>query len=404
MKIIMSHNLFERAKPILNEIQQYGFEAYFVGGSVRDYLMNRAIHDIDITTSATPDEIESIFDKTIPVGKQHGTINVVFNHENYEITSFRAEDDYIDHRRPSEVYFVRDLYQDVQRRDFTINAIAMDINYKTYDYFDGEKDIRNKCIRTVGNEQARFEEDALRIIRGLRFQSQLDFQIHNETFKAMKAQISDIQYLSIERIVVELKKLMVGCNVAESFNNMKELGAFHFIPFFSAFEMSQIQIIEPIDFELWIAILLVQQCIDSSLNSLKISNQEKSMIQTYMKLIELLPRIHSKSTLITLVYDFNIMDIEKVLATSKTLELNGIEIAHPLIINEHSIKEVAKHLPIQQRKELAVNGGDILKHMNTQSGPWLKDVLRQIEIAIITKEIKNTQDEILKWVDANVKI
>ena len=168
--------------------------------------------------------------------------------------------------------------------------------------------------------------------------------------------------------------------------------------------MSQIQIIEPIDFELWIAILLVQQRIDSSLNSLKISNQEKSMIQTYMKLIELLPRIHSKSTLITLVYDFNIMDIEKVLATSKTLELNGIEIAHPLIINEHSIKEVAKHLPIQQRKELAVNGGDILKHMNTQSGPWLKDVLRQIEIAIITKKIKNTQDEILKWVDANVKI
>ena len=173
MKIIMSYNLFERAKPILNEIQQYGFEAYFVGGSVRDYLMNRAIHDIDITTSATPDEIESIFDKTIPVGKQHGTINVVFNHENYEITTFRAEDDYIDHRRPSEVYFVRDLYQDIQRRDFTINAIAMDINYKTYDYFDGEKDIRNKCIRTVGNAQARFEEDALRIIRGLRFQSQL---------------------------------------------------------------------------------------------------------------------------------------------------------------------------------------------------------------------------------------
>ena len=201
----MRYELFERAKPILNQIQQHGFEAYYVGGSVRDYLMGREIHDIDITTSATPDEIEDIFDKTIPIGKEHGTINVVYNDENYEVTTFRAEEDYVDHRRPSEVHFVRDLYQDVQRRDFTINAIAMDTNYNTYDYFDGEDDIKAKQIRTVGVAGERFEEDALRIIRGLRFQSQLNFQIVNETFEAMATQISDIQYLSIERIVVELK-------------------------------------------------------------------------------------------------------------------------------------------------------------------------------------------------------
>lgn len=146
----MRYELFERAKPILNQIQQHGFEAYYVGGSVRDYLMGREIHDIDITTSATPDEIEDIFDKTIPIGKEHGTINVVYNDENYEVTTFRAEEDYVDHRRPSEVHFVRDLYQDVQRRDFTINAIAMDTNYNTYDYFDGEDDIKAKQIRTVG--------------------------------------------------------------------------------------------------------------------------------------------------------------------------------------------------------------------------------------------------------------
>lgn len=138
----MTNELFESAKPILNQIQQHGYQAYFVGGSVRDYLMQRPIHDIDITTSATPDEIESIFDHTIPIGKEHGTINVVYNHENYEVTTFRAEEEYIDHRRPSDVHFVRDLYEDVQRRDFTINAIAMDTDYQTFDYFNGEDDIK----------------------------------------------------------------------------------------------------------------------------------------------------------------------------------------------------------------------------------------------------------------------
>ena len=120
----MDNELFEKALPILNQIETHHFEAYFVGGAVRDYIMHRTIHDIDITTSAMPDEIEDIFEHTIPIGKEHGTINVVFNNENYEVTTFRSEGDYLDHRRPSEVHFVRNLYEDVQRRDFTINAIA----------------------------------------------------------------------------------------------------------------------------------------------------------------------------------------------------------------------------------------------------------------------------------------
>ncbi|MDK7300303.1 CCA tRNA nucleotidyltransferase, partial [Staphylococcus hominis] len=192
----MGNELFEKALPILNQIETHHFEAYFVGGAVRDYIMHRTIHDIDITTSAMPDEIEDIFEHTIPIGKEHGTINVVFNNENYEVTTFRSEGDYLDHRRPSEVHFVRNLYEDVQRRDFTINAIAMDKNYKIFDYFGGQKDIQSKLIRTVGNPSERFKEDALRIIRGLRFQSQLTFDIHTETFEAMQLTCSDIEYLS----------------------------------------------------------------------------------------------------------------------------------------------------------------------------------------------------------------
>ena len=404
VKTEMRYELFERAKPILNQIQQHGFEAYYVGGSVRDYLMGREIHDIDITTSATPDEIEDIFDKTIPIGKEHGTINVVYNDENYEVTTFRAEEDYVDHRRPSEVHFVRDLYQDVQRRDFTINAIAMDTNYNTYDYFDGEDDIKAKQIRTVGVARERFEEDALRIIRGLRFQSQLNFQIVNETFEAMATQISDIQYLSIERIVVELKKLINGINVSESFKNMKEIQAFNYIPFFKAFNMNKVFINEPLSFEIWIALMLAQQPIEDSLKALKISNLEKSNIQNFVNLIKILPKVESKQDLITVVYDYNLSDIECVLKANDKLKENGLEIANPLIINATSTKETDAQLPIHTRKEMDVNGGDIIKHLQVKSGPWLKDVLRQIELAIITQQMNNTKLEILDWVDANVKV
>lgn len=404
MKIKMSNELFERAKPILDHIQHHGFEAYFVGGSVRDYLMGRDIHDIDITTSATPNEIEDIFEKTIPIGKEHGTINVVYHHENYEVTTFRAEEDYVDHRRPSEVHFVRDLYQDVQRRDFTVNAIAMDSNYKTYDYFEGERDLKERLIRTVGEPRERFEEDALRIIRGLRFQAQLDFKIVDNTFDAMRKQIADIQYLSIERIVVELKKLIKGINVAQSFNQMKEIDAFKHIPFFNSFNMQRVHIDEPLEFEMWIAIMLTQQPITDTLKLLKISNNEKSNIHTLANLIETLPKVQSKQDLIIAIYDNDIKNIKNVLATKETLKKNNLNTPNPLILNERSIEEVCNQLPIHHRKEMAINGGDIIQHLNTKSGPWLKDVLRQIEVAIITQQIKNTKVEILEWVDANVKV
>ena len=254
----MDKSLFEQARPILEQIQDNGFEAYYVGGSVRDYVMGRNIHDIDITTSATPDEIESIFSHTIPVGKEHGTINVVFNDENYEVTTFRAEEDYVDHRRPSGVTFVRDLYEDLQRRDFTMNAIAMDTTYKLYDYFDGQQDINNRIIRTVGIAEERFQEDALRMIRCLRFQSQLSFDIATETFEAMHTQMADIKFLSIERIVIELTKLMRGINVEESFNHLKSLKAFNYMPYFEHLDMNQINVTEAIDLELLIAIASVK--------------------------------------------------------------------------------------------------------------------------------------------------
>ncbi|EOB7202139.1 CCA tRNA nucleotidyltransferase [Staphylococcus aureus] len=400
----MDKSLFEQARPILEQIQDNGFEAYYVGGSVRDYVMGRNIHDIDITTSATPDEIESIFSHTIPVGKEHGTINVVFNDENYEVTTFRAEEDYVDHRRPSGVTFVRDLYEDLQRRDFTMNAIAMDTAYKLYDYFDGQQDINNRIIRTVGIAEERFQEDALRMIRCLRFQSQLSFDIAMETFEAMRTQMADIKFLSIERIVIELTKLMRGINVEESFNHLKSLKAFNYMPYFEQLDMNQINVTEPIDLELLIAIVSVKFDINYSLKPLKLSNRQVKDINQYIQIMNALPSIITKEQLKMFVYDYDTNLIKNVMVAADALKANDIQGHEPLIVNLQTIDETLHRLPMHNRKDMMVNGGVLMAHLNAKSGPWLKDVLRQIEIAIVTGKVSNEETEILKWVDNHVKI
>ncbi|HHO6489839.1 TPA: CCA tRNA nucleotidyltransferase [Staphylococcus aureus] len=400
----MDKSLFEQARPILEQIQDNGFEAYYVGGSVRDYVMGRNIHDIDITTSATPDEIESIFSHTIPVGKEHGTINVVFNDENYEVTTFRAEEDYVDHRRPSGVTFVRDLYEDLQRRDFTMNAIAMDTAYKLYDYFDGQQDINNRIIRTVGIAEERFQEDALRMIRCLRFQSQLSFDIAMETFEAMRTQMADIKFLSIERIVIELTKLMRGINVEESFNHLKSLKAFNYMPYFEQLDMNQINVTEPIDLELLIAIVSVKFDINYSLKPLKLSNRQVKDINQYIQIMNALPSIITKEQLKMFVYDYDTNLIKNVMVAADVLKANDIQGHEPLIVNLQTIDETLHRLPMHNRKDMMVNGGVLMAHLNAKSGPWLKDVLRQIEIAIVTRKVSNEETEILKWVDNHVKI
>ncbi|MCD8878651.1 CCA tRNA nucleotidyltransferase [Staphylococcus kloosii] len=401
----MTNILFEDAKPIIKKIKEQGFEAYFVGGSVRDYLMNKDIHDIDITTSATPDEIESIFPKTVPIGKEHGTINVLFNNSSYEITTFRTEEEYVNHRKPNGVVFVRDLYEDVKRRDFTINAIAMDEEYTIIDYFNGKADIEAENIKTVGHAEERFEEDALRIIRGLRFQSQLAFTLDNKTFEGMQSKIQNIEYLSIERIIVEFKKLFSGKNVAVSYNNLIRLNAFSYIPFFSSYNMTKININEPLPFNLFIALIQHKLTNDNAqLSHLKISNNEKKEIQTYNNLLTSLQNINTKQQLKLLIYDYGLHYNLTILSYSETLKQNEITLPSPIIYNEQLIREVAHEMPINNRLDIDISGKDLIDSLQQRSGPWIKEALRNIEIAIIDGQLTNFKPKILEWVKEHVKI
>ena len=210
--------IFEKANYLIETIEKAGFEAYQVGGCVRDFFMKRKCDDIDITTSAKPGDLEKILAenniKYIETGLKHGTVTAVFDGDNFEITTYRTDGEYIDNRHPENVSFVSNIDEDLSRRDFTINAIAYNPNKdEIVDLFGGRDDIENKKIKAVGDPDRRFKEDALRIMRAIRFSSTLGFEIEENTKAALFRNKELLKNVSAERIFTELSKLLLGDNV-----------------------------------------------------------------------------------------------------------------------------------------------------------------------------------------------
>lgn len=197
---------------------------------MRDSLLNRPIHDVDIAASCYPEETKAIFSRTIDVGIEHGTVLVLENGSEYEITTFRTEDVYVDYRRPSQVSFVRSLEEDLKRRDFTVNALALDEDGQVIDIFNGLEDLKHKLLRAVGRPQERFEEDALRIMRGFRFAASLDFDIETETFEAMKSHAPLLEKISVERSFIELDKLLMAPKWRKGILAMIACQTFNYLP------------------------------------------------------------------------------------------------------------------------------------------------------------------------------
>ncbi len=210
-------NTDKKTDMILSELESNGFEAYMVGGCVRDEIMGRKCHDTDITTNALPEQILKVFSgyKVIPTGLKHGTVTVLCEDTPFEITTYRIDGEYTDHRRPDKVDFTSDITADLSRRDFTVNAIAMDRHGNIVDPFGGKDDITAGIIRCVGDPEKRFNEDALRIMRAVRFASQLGFSIDKATSDAIHSMRGDLKKISRERIREELDKLVCGNNCVE---------------------------------------------------------------------------------------------------------------------------------------------------------------------------------------------
>lgn len=201
-----------QVKWILEELRAHGYEAFAVGGCVRDTLLGRIPGDWDITTSAKPEEVKAVFGHTIDTGLQHGTVTVMRDHVGYEITTYRIDGEYEDGRHPKEVAFTSDLTEDLKRRDFTINAMAYSHETGIVDVFGGVEDLEKKVIRCVGVAEERFTEDALRILRAIRFSAQLNFTIEKETWEALSKLAPNLSHVSKERIQVELTKTLLSAH------------------------------------------------------------------------------------------------------------------------------------------------------------------------------------------------
>lgn len=221
----MVFNIPEYVEIIINKLEEKGFNAYIVGGSVRDILLEREPSDFDITTDALPEEIEEIFSEyiTLEVGKKFGTVVVVQDEGIVEVTTFRADGEYIDGRRPEKVYFSKNIFEDLSRRDFTINAMAYNKKTGLIDYFHGVEDLEKRRIKAVGNPYNRLKEDYLRIMRAVRFATQLEFFIDEETLHACRLYSKHISEISIERIREEIFKIILSQKPSYGIKLMKDI-------------------------------------------------------------------------------------------------------------------------------------------------------------------------------------
>ena len=198
------------AARIIERIQGAGYEAYVVGGCVRDSILGRTPQDWDITTSATPDRVKALFPRTVDTGLQHGTVTVMMDREGFEVTTYRIDGEYEDSRHPKEVIFTPNLEEDLRRRDFTINAMAYNDTEGLVDLYGGIEDINAGIIRCVGEPLERFTEDALRILRAVRFSAQLGYKIEEKTRNAIRQIAPNLAHISAERISAELSKILTG--------------------------------------------------------------------------------------------------------------------------------------------------------------------------------------------------
>ena len=212
-----------RPMEIIEKLNQAGYEAYFVGGCVRDFLLNRPCHDWDITTSALPAQVLALFPDSKPTGVSHGTVTVFWRENPVEVTTFRADGCYADCRHPQQVQFVTDLAEDLKRRDFTINALAMDASGTVTDLFAGREDLNCRQIRCIGCPEVRFQEDALRMFRAVRFAAQLAFTLEPETCRGIRSCAHLSAHLSVERIRDELEKILLSDH-PEMLVTMEDLG------------------------------------------------------------------------------------------------------------------------------------------------------------------------------------
>lgn len=375
----------ENVKTALDLLDNAGFEAYLVGGCVRDFVRGKAPSDYDITTPSTPDETKAVF-RDFPVflqGEKHGTVGVIINGEKLEITTHRRDGDYIDHRRPESVSFSRAVADDLSRRDFTVNALAYSPKSGLVDLFGGADDIKNRVIRCVGNPDRRFDEDALRILRALRFSSTLGFEIDEKTKESIFKNAHLLKTVSAERIRDELIKFIGGDSATSVFRE-----------FYDVFE----PIIIGIDTDLFgenlnkytgdkrFAFFL---CVSDSANieKLKLSGEEASFYRN-MRILFYAPAFTSRYELKKAVAKRGEKAVRYALEFRERCEMLKW------------LDEIIQNGECTNKKDLKINGRDLIS-LGIEQGTEIGQVLDEIFDLVLQDKLQNERESLIEFVKNN---
>ncbi|GGC87455.1 CCA-adding enzyme [Thalassobacillus devorans] len=390
---------FQQALPVLERIEKHGFQAFFVGGSVRDALIGKDIVDVDIASSATPQDIKTLFKKVIPVGIEHGTVIIRYEGQSYEVTTFRSESGYEDHRHPDKVEFVTDIELDLARRDFTINAMALNRDGRVMDPFEGLQAIKDKKIQAVGDPLERFEEDPLRIMRAIRFSSQLGFHIEKNTSAAILKQGEWLKEIAVERIAVEFEKLFRGEYLIQAVEACKQSGIHRFFPVFKQypflFDYAK-GITYPLDdFAELISFFVFyhpEVTVDDWVKQWKLSRRLKYNAKAYVEALE--------------QYKLRGLDEWLVYNMPPHLDKGFIRLVGLLFPDMSSgyankLTSIRKNLVITDRSEIELSAAHLMEMFpDVPKGPWIGELLVSLEKKVVSMELANDYNEIKEWVQA----
>ncbi len=388
---------FAKAVPLLELFEQHGHEAYFVGGAVRDLLLKREISDVDIAVSAIPDEVKEIFPHTADIGIEHGTVLVFHHGSPYEVTTFRTESGYSDHRRPDEVSFVRSLREDLMRRDFTMNAMAMDKSGEIIDPFNGQDAINRKIIVTVGSPAERFAEDALRMMRAMRFSSQIGFRIEPETFDAIKKHARLLEHIAVERKFVEFEKTLLGPYRAHVLSCFEEAGITSFLPGLKGkghvLEWLGRKSTPTLNADQMWALLLEGLSMNDTqaadfLKAWKLPGKRIKDIRGMLRWLQY-RKEHEWNR--ESAYEAG----KEWMISAEALYLTISD--KPLAQYEEALIDLYASLPIKSRSELAVTGNDLIGWTGHRPGPWIKECLSLAERTVVNGTVANEKEQLKEW-------
>ncbi|MDR9853854.1 CCA tRNA nucleotidyltransferase [Paenibacillus sp. VCA1] len=398
-----------QGEEVVSRLLENGYEAYWVGGCVRDELMGRPVDDMDITTSALPEEVQTVFERTVPTGIQHGTVTVLSGNYAFEVTTYRVEGAYEKHRRPAEVAFVRDLKEDLKRRDFTINAIARDLDGNVVDPFHGKEDLNRRIIRCVGDAKTRFQEDALRMVRCIRFASVFGFGIAYRTWRGLFEERENIRHVAMERFRVELEKMMAGSKPSRGLGLLyrSKLPAYAKAPFPHASEPGWIGLIDEIPpgrvTVRWAFLLLAcglsADEANAHLRDWTFPNAMREQIVGILNVGEAVKAIgdtlEHRLGWIRIVLRFGRESSEAWLQLADTLSSGGAANDYPIGVIQNG-RTWTEEMAVYRMSELAVTGKDLLAASGRKGGPWMGEILNDLLLRVASRALPNDKNRLIE--------